>query len=241
MPGHGSRKITNFLDALQSANTLDEVSSLVTKLRDDYGVEHAIYHVVGDTGREYGAYTYDQDWVNHYIDNKYGHVDPSVIQSLRSFGPVDWAKQDWSAPRARQLLGEAVDGGVGKNGVSIPVRGANGQIAMFSVSSYDADDKWDGFLSECVNDLLLASYYLHMKSADIMGEDYQSPQATLSPREREVLTLLSTGASRAEASETLKISEHTFRVYVDSARRKMGAMNTTHAVAKALTQGLILP
>ncbi|MEM6465224.1 MAG: helix-turn-helix transcriptional regulator, partial [Pseudomonadota bacterium] len=58
-------------------------------------------------------------------------------------------------------------------------------------------------------------------------------------RERDVLTLLGLGQSRAQAADRLKISEHTFRVYVDTARHKLGALNTTHAVAVALNSGAI--
>ena len=36
------------------------------------------------------------------------------------------------------------------------------------------------------------------------------------------------------------ISEHTLRVYIESARHKLGAINTIHAVARALTLGLII-
>ncbi len=38
----------------------------------------------------------------------------------------------------------------------------------------------------------------------------------------------------------LSISEHTLRAYIESARFKLGALNTTHAVARALSEGLIV-
>jgi hypothetical protein len=38
----------------------------------------------------------------------------------------------------------------------------------------------------------------------------------------------------------LSISEHTLRAYIESARFKLGALNTTHAVAKALSEGFIV-
>ncbi len=43
-----------------------------------------------------------------------------------------------------------------------------------------------------------------------------------------------------QVAEMLSISEHTLRVYIESARFKLGATNTTHAVAKAITEGLIV-
>ena len=61
-----------------------------------------------------------------------------------------------------------------------------------------------------------------------------------SPREVDSITLLAMGYSRAQVAETLSISEHTLRVYIESARFKLGAMNTTHAVARAMSRGLIV-
>jgi DNA-binding CsgD family transcriptional regulator len=48
------------------------------------------------------------------------------------------------------------------------------------------------------------------------------------------------GLNRAQAVDTMSISEHTLRVYIESARFKLGAINTTHAVARAMSRGLIV-
>ena len=48
------------------------------------------------------------------------------------------------------------------------------------------------------------------------------------------------GYSRGQVSEMLSISEHTLRAYIESARFKLGALNTTHAVARALAEGVII-
>jgi DNA-binding CsgD family transcriptional regulator len=62
----------------------------------------------------------------------------------------------------------------------------------------------------------------------------------LSPRENETLTFLALEYSRAQVAHTLCISENTLRVYIESARYKLGAANTTHAVSLAVSRGLIL-
>ncbi len=54
------------------------------------------------------------------------------------------------------------------------------------------------------------------------------------------MTYLAKGFSRAQAADELKISEHTLRVYIEAARHKLGALNTTHAVARALSSGIIV-
>lgn len=48
------------------------------------------------------------------------------------------------------------------------------------------------------------------------------------------------GYSRGQVADLLNISEHTLRAYIESARFKLGALNTTHAVARATSEGLII-
>jgi len=73
----------------------------------------------------------------------------------------------------------------------------------------------------------------------IINKETDGPTTELSPRERETLTQLSLGQSRAEVADQLQISENTLRAYIDSARHKLGALNVTHAVALALARGII--
>ena len=51
--------------------------------------------------------------------------------------------------------------------------------------------------------------------------------------------MIATGRSRGQVAESLKISEHTLRVYLDTARTKLRALNTIHAVALAYKGGVI--
>ena len=58
-------------------------------------------------------------------------------------------------------------------------------------------------------------------------------------RELSAMALLARGYSRSQVAHDEQISEHTLRVYFEGARHKLAALNTTHAVARALTRGLI--
>ncbi len=233
--------VETFLEKLQNAKTLDQIQDLVTHLRDGLGVEHAVYHITGTTGREYGALTYDREWVNTYISNRQFLVDPVVREAFRRTGPINWRELDWSPPASRRLLGEAAAAGVGKQGYSIPIRGIGGQLALFSVSSFDSDATWDRFNEAHLNNLILIGHAIHQRATQIMGDDLLPQAPSLTPRERDVLTLLSLGVSRAQAAERLAISQHTLRDYLDAAREKLGAQNTIHAVATAMARGLLMP
>ena len=63
---------------------------------------------------------------------------------------------------------------------------------------------------------------------------------TLTAREREVLEMLTGGASNKTIAERLNISEHTVKFHVASVFGKLGVNSRTEAVTQALRRGLIL-
>ena len=83
---------------------------------------------------------------------------------------------------------------------------------------------------------------LAMQDKALEFEKNRAPEPTrgLSPREIDALTFLAMGYARGQVADMLSISEHTLRAYIESARFKLGAMNTTHAVARAMVEGLII-
>jgi len=233
-------KLPSVLESLQQVKTFDGLQRLVEDLRELYGVEHLIYHSVNSAGTPYAALTYDLDWVDHYLEEDFGRIDPVVLGCYQRFQPVDWKDLDWTGKSARNFMLEARDAGVGNQGFSIPIRGPSGQFALFTVNHRCDDVEWAKFTTHNVRDFLLISHYINQKALEIeRGTDMVEDQV-LSPRELDALTMLGMGKSRANAADSLQISEHTLRVYIESARFKLGAANTTHAVALALTRGKII-
>jgi len=232
-------KLETFLDVLAGSQTPNDIQSLVEGLRESYGVSNAVYHAVNLDGAPYAALTYSPKWMDHYQEQKYVQVDPVVRGALRHFHPMDWKRLDWSNKGSREFLGEAIDAGIGNQGLSIPIRGPNGQFALFTINHASSDDEWAKFSNEFKRDMMLISHYIHKQVVDIVCPEGERPHTALSPRETDTLKYLSLGFSRTQISEKLKISEHTLRVYIDSARHKLGALNTIHAVTTAYSQGLI--
>ena len=89
-----------------------------------------------------------------------------------------------------------------------------------------------------MRDMLLVSHFLNERLLSLEGSE-GTPYQSLSPRETDALTLLASGRTRAQAADYLGISENTLRVYIESARFKLNATNTIHAVANAMSRGLI--
>lgn len=228
------------METLSATGALSGLQKATEELRDYLGVNHVVYHWVDSAGEQYGCGTYSDDWRQRYIDQNYLRVDPVIIGCYQRFHPVDWKRLDWSSKAARAFLAEALDYGVGNQGYSVPIRGPNGQFALFTVN-HDCDDAaWAEFTDANSRDLILIAHYFNRKALEF--EPDRTPDATqaLSPREIDAITLLAMGYSRAQSAQALSISEHTLRVYIESARFKLGALNTTHAVARALSRGLIV-
>jgi len=225
---------------MQKITTLDQLQGQIVGLRDLLDVEHLVYHSVNSSGGQYAALTYSLDWVDRYLDQDYARVDPVVKGCFRRFHPVDWRRLDWTGKAAREFMGEAQDAGVGSQGFSVPIRGPNGQFALFTASDRRGDQAWEKYTESHVRDLILAAHFVNQKALEIERGSDETTMQNLSPREVDALTLLAMGYSRGQAAESLSISEHTLRVYIESARFKLGAMNTTHAVARALTLGLLV-
>jgi DNA-binding NarL/FixJ family response regulator len=62
----------------------------------------------------------------------------------------------------------------------------------------------------------------------------------LTPREREVLQMISTGLGNKEIAGRLSISEHTVKFHVASILGKLGASSRTEAVSIGIRHGLVL-
>lgn len=233
-------RLERLIEQLECAEGLDDLQVVIEDLRHQYEVDHLVYHWVNSSGEQYGCGTYDLEWVNRYVEKGYLRHDPVIAGCYQRFHPVDWKRLDWSSKNARIFMQDAIAHGVGNQGYSIPIRGPNGQFAHFTLSHNCSDEEWEEFTEKNRRDLILIAHSFNQKALEF--EPGRAPDAaqSLSPREIEAMTLLAIGYNRAQAADTLSISEHTLRVYVESARHKLGAMNTTHAVARALSRGLIV-
>lgn len=228
------------LDRLQQATSLAELQAETSVLRDTLGIAHIVYHWTNLKGEQFGAGTYTPEWAVHYVQQGYMRIDPVLNGCFQRFHPVEWSQLDWSGRVQRAFRDESIDAGVGEQGTSVPIRGPNGQFAVFTATADESEASWAAFSGEMMRSLILVAHFFNQKALEIRQGSDEASLLRLSPREIDALSMLAVGYSRGQAAERLSISEHTLRVYIESARAKLGAANTTHAVAKALTLGLIL-
>ncbi len=233
-------RLEAILERLETADGLEGIQSAIVRLRDEFGIDNLVYHWVNSAGDNFGAGTYSSVWRARYEELNYLRIDPVIQGCYQRFHPVDWKRLDWSSKAARAFLADAMQHGVGNQGFSVPIRGPHGQFALFTANHTCSDDEWARFIEEHRRTLVLAAHYFNEKALELEPDRRPDKNQALSPREIDAMTLLAMGYSRAQVADTLSISEHTLRVYIESARFKLGALNTTHAVARAMSRGLIV-
>ena len=255
------------MEKLFSTPDLPGLGEVIDAIRDAYSVDHVCYHAISlgldapvlcesigsgmndsggvwrREGRQLGAFSYSHEWIGRYLEARYDLVDPVVTGSLGAFAAIDWADLDWSSAPLKRFMHEATDFGIGNHGFTVPVRGPNGQFAMFTVNKACSQSEWESLLASHRSDFTMIAHHVHQQALAFAANGEQlmagMPLRSLSARERDAIGLIVDGMSRGQASDKLGISENTFRVYIDSARHKLGALNIPHAVAIAAYRGVI--
>lgn len=228
------------IEDMDGARAIPELESRIGQVRDEIGASHLLYHWVNAGGELIGAGTYTTEWRAHYMAEGYQAVDPVVRAAAQGFHVIEWSDLDWSGKRAQTLAMDADRFGIGNNGLTIPIHGPRGQFAHLSATLQGSIEDWTAFKDRNGRALILLGHFVNRKVLEICGYLASSEEVSLSPRETDALKYLALGISRGRAADQLGISEHTLRVYIESARHKLGAANTTGAIAKAVRMGLIL-
>jgi DNA-binding NarL/FixJ family response regulator len=81
---------------------------------------------------------------------------------------------------------------------------------------------------------ILGEFARHMK-----GHRTEDPTARLTPREHEVLQLLTQGGTNKEIASTLCVSENTVKNHLKNILEKLHLQNRVQAVAYALREGIV--
>ena len=115
------------------------------------------------------------------------------------------------------------------------LEGLDAGAAGFALKSGDPEE-----LEEAIRTVAEGRDWLDPRLKPLLARRNGNGHAhVLSPREREILGLLSTGLSGEEAAKQLFLSSETVRTHVRNAMTKLGATTRVHAVALALKRGEI--
>jgi DNA-binding CsgD family transcriptional regulator len=229
---------------LDTAITQQGLAEFITKITEQLGLRNAIYHCPTFPGRTivnpFLVLTYHDEWVDHYKKSDYVSIDPVFNVGARSVLPVDWSTLQKRDRKVVKMFNEANDAGVGKQGLTIPIRGPeNGLWALFSVTTNDTDREWRSRLRELTGEILLLAHFIHQKAYELHGGGEKFDLNAITRRECEALTWTAEGKTVVDIGTLMMISPETVKAHLDSARHKLGALNRVHAVTKAIRAGLV--
>jgi len=117
------------------------------------------------------------------------------------------------------------------------VRGAlEAGAAGYLLKDADADEVALAIRAAVAGQMHLDPIVARLLADSVRGP--RRPEASLTPREREVLTLVAEGASNRQIARSLVVSERTARTHVSAILTKLGLVSRTQAALWAVREGL---
>jgi len=229
------------LEAELTDQTLD---GFIEQIRRHFGLANSVYFCPSFPGRSLAApffmTTYTAEWTEYYLAQRYISIDPVVCIGAHATHPVDWATLPRENEQVRRMFCEAKEAGVGRHGLTFPIRGpVHGLWALFTVTSNESDVEWAGRRHRIMKDLMLVAHYVHQGAHKLHGEEMPVDLNAITKREIEALEWAAEGKDLVDIAIVMRISAAAVMAHLDSARHKLHAVNRIHAVTKAIREGLI--
>jgi DNA-binding CsgD family transcriptional regulator len=217
--------------------------ALLRHVKSLYGLSHVAYICLNlptaQNGSIYYQGTYSDSWVRHYKSNSLAMVDPVVRGSMNSIIPIDWDVLRQRHPEGRHVLDEAVEFGLGKKGLTFPIRGMHGELSFFCITADASEAEWAIIRRTLIRDMQVFATHFHNRILELNGHDTFSLAPTLSPREIDCLRYVASGLTNDATGTRLKITERTVRFHLENARSKLDCLTTTQAIAKSVSLGIV--
>jgi DNA-binding CsgD family transcriptional regulator len=221
----------------------EESAGYLRAARDRLGVMNFSYWYLGTSNRLPDRMTwlstYDQRYMDIYLKQMSPLGDPAFDLCFARLLPVDWNEVRSEHEVVKPMHEIAESYGVGRLGVSFPIRDPGGGDAMFSVNFECEDRHWSKVRRDLVSGLHIFAHYFHLRMRDIISARPVTAEFDLSPREREVLKWASDGKTAWETAQLLGVSERAIRLYTENAMNKLRAKTKTQAVAIAVRNDIL--
>jgi LuxR family quorum-sensing system transcriptional regulator SolR len=212
------------------------------------GFDHFAYVMKIDlmlTRRDHLILTdYPDDWVREYVAGNYFECDPVLAAAQRSPLPVLWdsiaVQVDGGGlgERPCRIWKEAARHGL-CHGITLSVRGDCGFAGLFSLARRRRLDLGAEAFVKLVGWTQLLAGFVHAAMVRIdLPDAVPETGVVLTERERQCLQWSGDGKTAWEISQILQISERTAVFHLNNAVAKLGAVNKTQAIARAMLLGL---
>lgn len=233
---------------LLKARSLEDIHSACSVLAEDLEFDHFVYGA-----RFPNSFTnptlvvvsgYPDGWGSWYTQGQCERIDPVLRHCFSEITPIAWDTAragDYDSRAVRRFMGEARDLGLGA-GVSYPLHGRHGEKILLSLAAQRSPAAPDALLLQAAPFAHALLPYVHEAVRKLLNRpEVMLDQIQLTDREKECLLWAAEGKTAWEASRILNISERTVTFHLQNAAEKLHVANRQHAVARAVSLGLIVP
>ncbi len=239
-------KVESFIRMVDMSMDISQICEALNTRLLDLGFNRFAYWLIWPpegARKPFFLTNYPPAWSEHYLKEKYAHHDYVGRYAATSTTPFIWSalSKNITLTKIQQtIFDEGKSAGL-LSGGTVPIHGPGAAKATFSVTNDMPEAEFLIHFTRWRHEIHLMATYVHEK---IMSFGLYTPLDSnihLSPREVEILTWAAKGKSAWEMGAILSLSEDTVKEHLKNVRAKLGATNTTHALAIALLHGLILP
>ncbi len=231
----------SFLDEIDTLQTQFEVFRLLKRVCDAFGFSAFMVTRMPETSHSAIAdcaiiNNWPTDMIAGYDELSLLRTSPMIRRMRASTRPMmmSLAARTAASPASEREASEALFRRFGfLMGVAIPVHDPRGQRGAV----FFEGDREDPCHIEML-ELNMLGIHVYEQLTNIAGAD-RSGVNPLTERETHCLIWTAEGKTSVEIAEILGLSEHTVNHYLNRAAKKLGSVNRTQAVAKALRRGWI--
>jgi len=211
-------------------------------LAADLGLKHIVHLRIG-RGRDNDpsplteVSTYPWSWQLRYLQKQYIKIDPVVRRGRVAVFPFDWDELVTEDAETTAFFEDAKAHGVGRNGLTIPIRSRRNWVSIVSYTSDHARAEWREYKRANIPKFNVIS--LLIDNAAPRNFELPRVETKLSERELQCLIWSARGKTYKEIADILGVTYSTVKFYLDTARQKLNCNNVTHAVAIAIASGIM--
>ncbi|MRR56666.1 MAG: LuxR family transcriptional regulator [Deltaproteobacteria bacterium] len=228
--------------ALFMAKSLPEWRKALVESTKALGFDFLLYVLmrpVAQSNEVFVASNYPEAWWEMYTPEDLRHLDPTAQHCLKHSIPLIWSAELFQTKAQRKLYAHGLSFGI-QSGVTLPVRGFNGELGMISLTMNIAPtDNVRRELALMLPQLSLLRDVAYESGRRFAYETGDKSIPPLTPREIECLRWGATGKSSWEIGQILRCSEAAVNFHMKNVRKKFDVTTRQAAVVRAIQLGLI--
>jgi len=226
----------------QAKDLLQGLATLASTLKFD-GLSYLVLNEAAcGNSVSFHLTTAGPDWSTRYAKHNYHAVDPRIIGTQSRHVPIIWnAKRNETDWRFQAFLDHASRVRI-CSGVAVSLRDARvGRVVVaWDSATCAVDEERNAALERSLGTLTLLAGSLHEAMVfHCLSTLGRIPPSTLTGREHDCLMLAAHGMTSGDIGVKLGITERTVNFHFGNIIAKLGALNRSEAIARAVAHNIV--